>query len=81
MKERDWIEPIVESVVGRVLDNHMGQLRAEIVRQVVEEIAAAPAIAGRSNAADSPSGPAELARAVNEIQMGSSQREILRALI
>ena len=81
MKERDWIEPIVERVVGRVLDNHMGQLRAEIVRQVVEEIAAAPAIAGRSNAADSPSGPAELARAVNEIQMGSSQREILRALL
>src|SRR6266853_2951398 len=81
MKERDWIEPIVERVVGRVLDNHMGQLRAEIVRQVVEEIAAAPAIAGRSTAADSPSGPAELARAVNEIQMGSSQREILRALL
>jgi hypothetical protein len=59
----------------------MGQLRAEIVRQVAEEIAAAPAIAGGSTAADSPSGPAELARAVNEIQMGSSQREILRALL
>jgi hypothetical protein len=81
MKERDWIEPIVERVVGRVLDNHMGQLCAEIIRQVAEEIAAAPAIAGRSKAADSPSGPAELARAVYEIQMGSSQREILRALL
>jgi hypothetical protein len=81
MKERDWIEPIVGRVVGRVLDNHMGQLRAEIIRQVVEEITAAPAMAGRSNAADSPSSPAELARAVNEIQMGSSQREILRALL
>jgi hypothetical protein len=81
MKERDWIGPIVERVVGRVLDNHMVQLRAEIVRQVAEEIAAAPAIAGAAKKANSSSGPAELARAVNEIQMGSSQREILRALL
>jgi len=81
MKERDWIEPIVERVVGRLLDNHMAQLRAEIVRQVAEEVAAAPAIAVGSTAADSPSAPAELARAVNEIQLGSSQREILRALL
>src|SRR6267154_45710 len=80
MKERDWIEPIVERVVGRLLDNHMAQLRAEIVRQVAEEVAAAPAIAVGSTA-DSPSAPAELARAVNEIQLGLSQREILRALL
>jgi hypothetical protein len=82
MKERGWIEPIVERVVGQVLDSHAGQLRAEIVRRVMEEIAAAPAAAEPSaNDAASASGPADLARAVAEIQLGSSQREILRALL
>jgi hypothetical protein len=82
MKERDWIEPIVEGAVGRVLDSHMAQLRAEIVRQVAEEIAAAPAMALlASPKAGSSSGPADLARAVSEIQTGSSQKDILRALL
>ena len=82
MKERGWIEPIVERVVGQVLDSHAAQLRTEIVRRVMEEIAAAPAAAEPSaHDAASASGPADLARAVAEIQLGSSQREILRALL
>ena len=40
MNERGWIEPIVERVVGQVLDSHVAQLRTEIVRRVMEEIAA-----------------------------------------
>jgi len=76
MKERGWIEPIVERVVGQVLDIHASQLRAEIVRRVMDEIAAEP-----THDAASSSGPADLARAVAEIQLGSSQREILRALL
>jgi len=79
MKERGWIEPIVERVVGQVLDSHAAQLRAEIVRRVMEEIAAAPATA--DHGAASVSGPADLARAVAEIQVGTSQREILRSLL
>ena len=83
MKDRGWIksiEPIVERVVGQVLDSHKAQLRSEIVRRVMEEIAAgsAPAESTGDNAA---SAPADLARAVAEIQLGSSQREILRALL
>jgi hypothetical protein len=83
MKERgriepSSIEPIVERVVGQVLDSHAAQLRTEIVRRVMEEIAAAPAEPTSSDAA---SAPADLARAVAEIQMGTSQREILRALL
>jgi hypothetical protein len=82
MKERGWIEPIVERVVGQVLDSHAAQLRTEIVRRVMEEIAAAPAAAEPSaHDAASATGPADLARAVAEIQLGSSQREILRALL
>jgi hypothetical protein len=82
MKDRGWIEPIVERVVGQVLDSHTAQLRTEIVRRVMDEIAAEPAAAESSTPRDSSfSAPAELARAVSEIQMGSSQREILRALL
>jgi len=67
----------VERVVGQVLDSHAAQLRTEIVRRVMEEIVADPA----SHNAAPASGAAELARAVAEIQLGASQREILRALL
>jgi hypothetical protein len=91
MKERGWIEPIVERVVGQVLDSHAAALRTEIVRRVMEEITAAPSSdepapaepishhAGSSSR--TASGPADLARAVAEIQLGTSQKEILRALL
>jgi DNA gyrase/topoisomerase IV subunit B len=95
MKERGWIEPIVERVVGQVLDSHTAQLRTEIVRRVMEEIVAEPVdepvdelTAAGPTTAESPthnaasaSAAAELARAVAEIQLGTSQREILRALL
>ena len=77
MKDRGWMEPIVERVVGQVLDSQAAQLRIEIVRRVMEEIVAEPTT---DNAAPA-SGAAELARAVAEIQLGASQREILRALL
>jgi hypothetical protein len=95
MKERDWIEPIVQRVVGHVLDSHAAQLRTEIVRRVMEEIAAAPEFratrldatqlgeattASSRNVGSTPDATA-LARAVAEIQLGTSQREILRALL
>ena len=71
------MQPIVERVVGQVLDSHAAQLRSEIVRRVMEEMEAQPATPG--SAADA--GSANLARAVAEIQLGSSQREILSALL
>lgn len=76
MSDRDWIEPIVERAVGQVLDKHAAQLRSEIARRVMEEIAAQPA----APAAPSVSA-ADLARAVSEIHLGTSQKEILRALL
>ena len=101
MKERGWIEPsslepIVERVVGQVLDANAAQLRSEIVRRVMEEIAAeaatlesatseTPAETPTAEPANHPGAPEsraeDLARAVAEIQLGSSQREILRALL
>jgi hypothetical protein len=105
MKERGWIvpsslEPIVERVVGEVLEANAAQLRGEIVRRVMEEMAAeaanleaataetaetATAEPANHHAASQPSpsqfSPEDLARAVAEIQLGSSQKEILRALL
>ena len=82
MKERGWIEPIVDRVVGQVLDSHAAQLRTEIVRRVMEEIAAEAATdESTTHDAASASASADLARAVAEIHVGNSQREILRALL
>jgi hypothetical protein len=82
MKERGWIQPIVERVVGQVLDSHADQLRTEIVHRVMEEIAAAPGPAEVANSdGPSPAASADLARTVAEIQLGMSQRDILRALL
>jgi hypothetical protein len=77
MKDRGWMEPIVERVVGQVLDSHAAQLRSEIVRRVMEELEAQPA----TTTAASDAGSADLAHAVAEIQLGTSQREILGALL
>jgi hypothetical protein len=78
MPDRSWIEPIVERVVSQVLESHATQLRDEIVRRVIEEIAARP---DDSSVASASSGTADLARAVSEIHVGTSQKEILRALL
>jgi len=77
MKERGWIEPIVERVVGQVLESHVAQLRDEIVRRVMDEVGTAP----RADNAAFASPSSDLAHAVSEIQLGTSQREILRALL
>jgi len=77
MSDRGWMEPIVERVVGQVLESHAAQLRSEIVRRVMEEVASQPA----PSVASAPSGSANLARAVSEVRTGTSQKEILRALL
>jgi hypothetical protein len=77
MTDRGWMEPIVERVVTQVLENHTTQLRSEIVRRVLEEVAAHPATETAPAGANS----ADLARAVTEIQLGTTQKEILKALL
>ncbi len=72
--ERNWVEPIVERVVDKVFQTQLVQLRSEITRRVAEEIAAQPSSAFSSTSAD-------LARAITEIQLGTSQKEVLRALL
>ena len=77
MSDRDRIQPILERVVGEVLDNHAAVLRSEIVRRVMAEIAVQPA----NSIAPSARAASDLARGIAEIQEGTSQNEILRALL
>ena len=77
MSDRDRIQPILERVVGEVLDNHAALLRSEIVRRLMEEISVQPA----SSVAPSGHAASSLARGISEIQVGTSQKEILRALL
>ena len=79
MSERGWIEPIVERVVAQVLESHTVQLRKEIVRRVMEEVSAAPPTEAPASSPGTSS--ADLARAVTDIQLGTNQKEILRALL
>src|SRR5215475_9760171 len=72
------IEKIVEKVVAQVLENHMAAARQELVRKVLEEIQ--PHLGGASEASAGGSAT-DLLAAVTAIQLGTTQREILRALL
>jgi len=79
MAEKTEVEQIVERVVSRVLDNHVPELRNDLVRQVVEEFPHSTAAAAAGVSGDS--GSANLLKAISAIQSGTTQREILRALL
>ena len=78
MAERNGIEQIVERVVSQALESHVPKLREDIVQRVLRELPASTDVTGEgSDGTDA----AELLRAVRLIQAGSTQREILRALL
>jgi hypothetical protein len=79
MADKIAIENIVERVVTQVLQGHLTQLREELVRRVLEELPQGAIEAG-SHETQEP-GPTELLRGVAAIQAGSTQKEILRALL
>jgi hypothetical protein len=76
MAERTGIEEIVGRVVSQVLDSHVPRMREELVEGVLEELPSETAKTGATSA-----GAAELLRAISLIHAGSTQREILRALL
>ncbi len=79
MAERTGVEQIVEKVVSQVLDNHVPELRSELVRRVLEELPQATAAAAVG--ASGESGAGNLLKAISAIQSGTTQREILRAFL
>ncbi len=78
MAERNGIEQIVERVVSQALESHVPKLREDIVQRVLREL---PASTGVSKEGSGGADAAELLRAVTLIHAGSTQREILRALL
>jgi hypothetical protein len=79
MAERTEVEQIVEKVVSQVLDNHVPELRNDLVRRVLEELPQSTGAAATGVSGDS--GSANLLKAISAIQAGATQREILRALL
>ena len=76
MADQTEAERIVERIVSQVLENHVPQLREELVRRVLEEL---PQAAGAGGTRDGGSG--NLLKAISSIQGGTTQKEILRALL
>src|SRR5579859_3643511 len=79
MAESTGVEQIVANVVSQVLDNHVPELRSELVRRVLEELPQATASSATS--ASGENGAGNLLKATAAIQSGTTQREILRALL
>jgi hypothetical protein len=78
MADKNEIEHIVERVVTQVLQGHVSQLREELVRRVLEELPQGPIESAHDT---NEAGPADLLRGMTAIHAGSTQKEILRALL
>lgn len=79
MAESTGIEQIVERVVSEVLESHVPELRSELVRKVLAELP--PSIGAAAAGSGGENGSANLLKAIAGIQSGTTQREILRALL
>jgi hypothetical protein len=78
MADSKDLQQIVERAVAQVFERQLPKLQAELVERVLAELPAhAPAAEG---AAAGPA-PSSLAQAVSSIYAGSTQKEILRALL
>src|SRR5438270_3156281 len=79
MAESKQVQQIVERAVAQVLDRQLPKLQAELVERVMAELPAAAA-ASPETRAGSPL-HSNLVHAVATIHAGSTQKEILRALL
>ena len=77
MADSKQIQQIVERAVAQVLDQQLPKLQAALVERVLAELPAQPA----APSADGQASSGNLARAVSSIHAGTTQKEILRALL
>jgi hypothetical protein len=82
MADSNQLHQIVERAVAQVLDHHLPKLQAELVQRVLAELPAAAAIPAEASAG-SPGGLGQgsLVQAIASIHAGTTQKEILRALL
>jgi hypothetical protein len=78
MAEQNGIERMVDRVVAQALESHVPRLREDIVQRVLRELPASSESSGGDSTA---AGADDLLKAVRLIHAGSTQREILRALL
>jgi hypothetical protein len=76
MAEGSRIGKIVEKAVARVLESHVQQLQRELVEQVLKEVQPQKGGAGLAD-----SGAEDLLKSISLIHGGTTQKEILRALL
>ena len=76
--ESPGLEQLVDQAVSRVLEKQIPGLRQELVRRVIDEL---PADILASSAPSTDASPANLLKAISGIHAGTTQREILRALL
>ena len=80
MAEKTGVEQIVGRVVSEALESQLPRLRENIVRRVTEELERGLGTGGGASTSHG-SGSADLLKAISAIHAGSTQREILRALL
>lgn len=76
MTDKTGIEHIVERVVSQVLQGHLPQLREELVRRVTEQIPNEDNGTGLNEF-----NPADLLHRITTLHAGTTQKEVLRALL
>jgi hypothetical protein len=84
MADSNQLHQIVERAVAQVLDHHLPKLQAELVERVLAELpaaAAAPAEASAGSQGQGGPGQSNMVQAVASIHAGTTQKEILRALL
>jgi len=72
------LQQIVERAVAQVLERRLPQLRSELVERVIAELPSASSDSGSAASGGAPSG---LVNAISTIHAGSTQKEILKALL
>jgi len=81
MAESNELQRVVERAVAQVLDQQRPRLQAELVERVLAELPAAGATATPAAPTAGSSGQGSLVQSVGSIHAGTTQKEILRALL
>lgn len=82
MADSKQLQQIVEHAVAQVLDRQLPKLQSELVERVIAELPAAMAVSAEAGAGSGiQASHANLVQAVASIHAGSTQKEILRALL
>ncbi len=81
MADSKELQQIVERAVAQVLDRQLPKLQAELVKSVLAELPAASRERAAGGEAGAGSGAGSLVQAVASVHAGTTQKEILRALL